>query len=93
MEFEWDPAKNEINERKHGISFPSASLVFDDPYHIKVDTTKPEHGEVRMKAVGMVGAELFVVIYTDRGSYRRIISARRSRPNERRDYRESKERT
>jgi uncharacterized DUF497 family protein len=93
MEFEWDPAKNEINLAKHGIDFAKAALVFYDPHHIKVETSKPEHGEIRMKAIGMVEAELFVLIYTDRGSNRRIISAKRSRPNERRDYREGKERT
>ncbi len=90
MEFEWDPAKNDANEIKHQISFTTASLVFDDPHHINVDTTRPEHGERRMKTIGMVGAELFVVIYTDRGSSRRIISARRARPNERRDYNQGK---
>ena len=27
---EWDDQKNEINKRKHGVSFESAALVFSD---------------------------------------------------------------
>jgi len=31
MRFGWDRAKNEINQKKHGIDFETAQLVFDDP--------------------------------------------------------------
>jgi uncharacterized protein len=31
MRFEWDEDKNESNQRKHGISFETAALVFEDP--------------------------------------------------------------
>lgn len=30
--FTWDDAKNEINVKKHGISFEKASDVFSDPH-------------------------------------------------------------
>jgi len=30
VDFEWDAAKAEINERKHGIPFEVATLVFED---------------------------------------------------------------
>jgi uncharacterized DUF497 family protein len=29
--FEWDEAKNRKNQKKHDVSFETASLVFDDP--------------------------------------------------------------
>ncbi|MGH6886311.1 MAG: BrnT family toxin [Geminicoccales bacterium] len=29
--FEWDSAKAEANERKHGVSFAEAATVFGDP--------------------------------------------------------------
>lgn len=29
--FEWDERKNTANRTKHGISFESAKLIFDDP--------------------------------------------------------------
>lgn len=91
MQFEWDPDKNEANFAKHGISFVAAASVFDDPNHIELDSSKLEHDEVRNKAIGVVGSKLFTVIYTDRGDIRRIISARRSRTNERRQYDQGQE--
>jgi len=36
VEFTWDGRKNRTNERKHGISFETAILVFDDPFHLSV---------------------------------------------------------
>jgi uncharacterized protein len=32
MRFEWDEEKNRKNRRKHGVSFETATLVFEDPY-------------------------------------------------------------
>jgi uncharacterized protein len=32
MLFAWDDSKNRRNLRKHGLSFETAALVFDDPY-------------------------------------------------------------
>ena len=87
MLFDWDIEKAAANLRKHEISFVAATAVFDDPNRIEEDSTKPEHGEVRMKAIGMVEGELIVaVIFTDREQRRRIISARRARKNEKEKY-------
>lgn len=90
MEFEWDTAKETANEKKHKISFVDAATVFDDPHHLEEDSTKPEHGEQRFRAIGMLGDVLITVIYTDRQGRRRIISARRARDNERKRYDQSK---
>lgn len=86
MRFEWDPQKNESNLAKHGISFVAATGVFDDPMRIEMNSSKPGYGEARNKAIGIVESKHVTVIYTDRGEVRRIISARRSRINERRHY-------
>ncbi len=86
MEFEWDPAKSASNVEKHGIDFQDAVRVFTDPRATTANVTRPEFGETRFKAVGIVNDEFMAVIYTDRGAVRRIISARRTRKNERRHY-------
>ncbi len=91
MEFVWDPAKRETNLRKHEIDFVDAVAVFKDAQCVLEDTTRPEHGEVRVKAIGRVGPALISVIYTDRGEQRRIISARRAKRDERERYRQSAE--
>ena len=36
MIFEWDNEKEQINKKKHGISFQTASKVFNDPYYIEL---------------------------------------------------------
>lgn len=34
MDFEWDPKKVEVNQKKHGVSFHEAATVFADPLAI-----------------------------------------------------------
>ena len=90
MEFDWDLVKEAANQERHGISFTAATAYFDDPHHLQQDTTKPEYGEERILALGMVTGRLVMVVYTDRGNRRRIISARRARKDERERYDRSK---
>jgi uncharacterized DUF497 family protein len=91
LRFDWDPAKNRSNRQKHGFGFPQAAEVFNDSQVLVEDATRPEHGERRSKAIGRVGAVILCVIFTDRGEFRRIISARRARRDERERYRQSAE--
>jgi uncharacterized DUF497 family protein len=84
--FEWDPNKDRANDEKHGITFLEAITVFLDPHVIEEDSTRPEHGELRRKAVGSVRVRMVAVIFTLREDRRRIISARRARPDERKRY-------
>ena len=88
MLFEWDANKNELNLQKHGIDFSMAIGVFDDPNRIEEDRTQPEQGEIRLRTMGVVGSALLVltVIYTNRGSHKRIISARPASKAERLRY-------
>ncbi len=86
MRFEWDLAKAASNNQKHAITFEDATTIFDDPDHFTVNVTKPEHGEVRIMAVGSISTgRMIAVVYTDR-ERRRIISARKVRKNEQREY-------
>lgn len=52
MRYEWDPRKDRLNQRKHGVSFELASLVFEDERRLTrldhVDAT----GEQRWIAIG-----------------------------------------
>lgn len=84
--FEWDEVKAESNLAKHGVPFAYAVRVFLDPHLIDFDASKPEDGEVRHKAVGVIEGRLFTVVYTERNSLTRIISARRCNAAETRRY-------
>ena len=45
IQFEWDENKNQINQRKHGISFREAKTVFYDEEALVIDD--PERSEER----------------------------------------------
>ena len=88
--FEWDDEKAAINFIKHGITFDTAAKVFSDPYLLEEYDEEHSIDEDRWKIIGMVGKILFV-IYTERGEYTRLISAREATPGERRRYYAHKE--
>ena len=85
MEFEWDTAKAESNERKHGVSFAFASGVFLDE-HLKQHLDERSVGEERWIAIGLVDGREIVVAYTLRDNVVRLISARGADKYEREDY-------
>jgi len=96
LRFSWDERKNRINRRKHRVSFETAALVFDDPWHISHLDCEVE-GESRWQTIGMVkGIHVLLVVHTSPESDNeedneaeenvRIISARKATPQERRIY-------
>jgi len=84
--FTWDRAKADANERKHGIVFEFGVRVFDDPGHVVTDVTRAVDMERREKAIGKVADNLYAVVFTERGSHTRLISARRANTQEERLY-------
>jgi uncharacterized protein len=94
FQFEWDPAKNLSNQRKHGVSFEEAAQVFRDPLYLSWKE-RVQDGEERWQAFGKVeGLSLLIVAHTIREEFEdgseievvRILSARRAEPRERRRY-------
>lgn len=83
--FEWDPAKDVANRRKHGLSFAEAATIFDGPVLSGPDSNGDgNRDEEREKSFGLVGGIVVAcVIHTERHGKIRIISARRATANER----------
>jgi len=90
MDFEWDEAKERLNQVKHGLSFEEAKNVFADPDVLILEASREEDGERRFKAIGSIHGRLFVLVFTERDASRRIISARRTNLKEKRVYGDSK---
>lgn len=90
--FEWDENKRQANIEKQGIDFADLESIFSRPIIECVDT-RQNYGEIRVILVGTLDNIVFVVVYTWRGSIRRIISARRANDRERRTYYQSHPRT
>jgi len=88
LEFSWDENKNESNLIKHGLSFETAKLVFEDPFHLS-RIERVVEGEVRWQTIGMVEHVLLILVAhtvsEDEDSIR-LISARRASKKERRFY-------
>jgi uncharacterized protein len=82
--FEWDDDKNSANLGKHGIDFDDAREVFYGPIILR---RSDRNNEERWIAVGSLEDRLITVVFTRRADVIRIISARRARKNEEREYR------
>jgi uncharacterized DUF497 family protein len=86
VRFTWDPGKNAINVRRHGIAFADAKRIFDGPT-VEREDDRFDYGETRIYAIGLVAGMEITVIYTDRDDdERHIISAWRAEPHERRSF-------
>jgi uncharacterized protein len=89
LRFEWDPAKADANERKHGISFTEALTAFSDPLSLTIPDPDHSEREDRFLLLGRSSTgRLLVVTHTERGQTVRIITARAASRRERRDYEE-----
>jgi uncharacterized DUF497 family protein len=86
VRFKWDPAKNRANVAKHGVDFADAVAVFEDEWALTRPDTEAR-GESRFVTLGQDGfSRLLVVVFTERGSRVRIISARPAAKQERKSY-------
>lgn len=83
--FEWDPAKNAINRRIHGISLEEAIEIFDGPMLSREDDDI--RGKHRQRSYGLMRDVVVVrVVHTERGATRRLISARKATRKEREEF-------
>ena len=88
MDFEWDETKRLANLEKHGIDFLDAMEMWQGNV-FEVLSPQTGHGETRYLAIGAIHGTVVTVIFTWREGNRRLISARRARPHERKDYDEA----
>jgi len=83
--FEWDEQKSQHNLDRRGFDFAVAARIFEGDT-IERDDTRRDYGEQRVVAIGQVEGVTLTVVYTQRASVRRIISARRANRRERHAY-------
>lgn len=90
--FEWDENKNEINKKKHGLSFETAKEVFYDDYAVLFDDPDHSIGEERFLIIRMIKESKICIVshcYRDNDNVVRLISAREATKNEKKTYYES----
>ena len=72
--------KSKSNLEKHGIDFVEAQELWADPYLVEIPAKTTD--EPRVMAVGRIAGKHWSPVITPRPGKVRIISVRRSRPEE-----------
>jgi hypothetical protein len=80
MEFEFDPRKSQSNREKHGIDFVAAQTIWKDTALLEIPARTLD--EPRWLVIGRIGRKHWSAVITLRGQAIRLISVRRSRPEE-----------
>mgnify|MGYP003309481480 CR=1 FL=1 len=91
IEFEWDENKNEINKKKHGLSFEEAREVFEDEDAILFDDPDHSLDEDRFLIIGETKSLKICIVshcYRDNDNIIRLISARKATKKEKKIYEE-----
>ena len=73
--FEWDEAKDQFNQSKHGLSFSEAQFAFADPQRVIAKDLAHSKEEQRFYCFGRLGEGIATVRFTYRKEVIRIIGA------------------
>lgn len=79
MPFEFDPYKSESNLKKHGIAFEEAQSLWKSKV---VEFAAKANSEKRYLVIGVIGRTHWSAVITYKGMTRRLISVRKSTPQE-----------
>ncbi|RJQ78547.1 MAG: BrnT family toxin [Desulfobacteraceae bacterium] len=74
-DFEWDQAKDLINQEKHGVSFALAQIAFLDHDRVILEDLEHSEHEKRFYCLGRVTDGIMTVRFTYRNNTIRIIGA------------------
>jgi uncharacterized DUF497 family protein len=85
MQITFDPAKRERTLRERGLDFASAAEVFVGHTYDRVDD-RNDYGEVRVITVGLLADRMVVLVWTQRGDARHVISMRKANDREQARY-------
>ena len=78
--FEFDEQKSKANLNKHGIDFVDAQQLWEDPGLVEIPARTSD--EPRFLIIGLIQGKHWSAVVTPREDQIRIISVRRSRPEE-----------
>jgi len=81
----FDPAKRRKTLRECGLDFGDAGKVFAGP-HFEDTDDRFDYGEDRYITVGLLDETVVVMVWTPRGSTRRIISMRKANATETQNF-------
>jgi uncharacterized DUF497 family protein len=68
-----DPAKDAINQAKHGLSLGFGDELFGDDNRLVVPSIRLRDGEERFKVIGMVSGKLYTAVFVWRKDVPRLM--------------------
>jgi uncharacterized DUF497 family protein len=87
MQIEFDPDKDALNVKNHGLSLAAASGFEWDLLICHADNSRHDYYEQRMIGFAPIGNDLFCVVYVERAvDVMRIISLRKATKPEVKNY-------
>lgn len=85
MQIEFDPNKRNVTLAERGLDFARAVELFSSHHFTAVDT-REQYGEERFVTIGRLDGRMVVMVWTERGTARRIISMRKANDREEARY-------
>ena len=73
--FDWDPNKDQQNQKKHGVAFAMAQIAFADEQRVIAEDQTHSSGELRHYCFGWVDGGVRTVRFTYRDDVIRIFGA------------------
>ncbi|MGE0151163.1 MAG: BrnT family toxin [Reyranellaceae bacterium] len=81
MRISFDPNKRRKTLHERGLDFADAARIFAGPHFENLDD-RFDYGEDRYITVGLLDGIVVVIVWTQRGQTRRIISMRKANAKE-----------
>lgn len=81
MRITFDPAKREKTLAERGLDFKDAATVFGGAT-LTLQDDRQDYGEPRFQTYGLLGRRLVMVVWTQRGADRHVISMRKCNARE-----------
>jgi uncharacterized DUF497 family protein len=87
MRYTWDPEKDALNRRKHGLSLEEGIPALEDPWRDFWIDDRFDYGEERIATLGLGSRRvLYVISAISQWEITRIISVRKANRNEVEQY-------
>ncbi len=85
MDYEWDEHKRIANQRRHKVDFATVEK-FNWETAILIEDDRRDYGEIRYRAMGLIGIRVHALVFTMRDSIVRVISLRKATRREVKNY-------
>lgn len=82
MDFEWDEPKRRETLANRDLDFADAAKVFAGR-HLTIMDDRADYGEARFQTYGRLDGNIVMLVWTQRGGARRVISMRKCNDRER----------